>query len=230
MIEAFVFDFDGLIIDTEWCEYTSIAEQFARFGLTYEVGHFQQFVGTAWPTGWVDEIESQSVEPIDREALVAQRRARRDELLAEYDVMPGVYALLDVARANGFGLAVASSSSREWVEGHLARLGLRSRFDAVLTRNDVAEAKPAPDLFIAAAAALGVAARASVAFEDSHNGSRAAKAATMTCVVAPNRITEVQDFSHVDLVVPNLMHVELEGLRQLVAANRRVGFGSSPLT
>lgn len=219
MIEAFVFDFDGLIIDTEWCEYTSIAEQFVRFGLTYDVAHFQQFVGTAWPTGWVDEIEAQCGQPIDRDELITQRRARRDELLGHYDVMPGVQTLIDDARANGCGVAVASSSSRDWVEGHLARLGLRSLFDAVLTRNDVAEAKPAPDLFLAAAAALGVATERCVAFEDSHNGSRAAKAAAMTCVVAPNRITVVQDFSHVDLVVPDLTHVDFEGLRRLVTNN-----------
>jgi len=219
VIEAFVFDFDGLIIDTEWCEYTSIAEQFERFGLSYEVAHFQQFVGTAWPTGWVDEIEGSSGQTVDREALIVQRRARRDELLARFDVMPGVHALISLARAQGFGLAVASSSTREWVEGHLERLGLRTHFDAVLTRNDVAQAKPAPDLFVAAAATLGVDNRGCVAFEDSHNGSRAAKAADMTCVVAPNRITEVQDFSHVDLVVPDLTHVELVRLCQLVANN-----------
>ena len=219
MIEAFVFDFDGLIIDTEWCEYTSIAEQFDRFGLTYQVAHFQQFVGTAWPTGWVDEIEAQAPQAIDHDELMIARRARRDELLAGYDVMPGVHRLIALAREHGFGLAVASSSSRDWVEGHLDRLDLRAHFDAVLTRNDVAQAKPAPDLFLAAAAALGVGQRGCVAFEDSHNGSRAAKAAEMTCVVAPNRITEVQDFAHVDLIVPALTHIELDGLRRLVANN-----------
>jgi HAD superfamily hydrolase (TIGR01509 family) len=217
MVEALVFDFDGLIIDTEWCEYVSIAEQYERHGLSYELDHFQQFVGSAWPTGWATELCAAIEQHMDETELVALRRARRDELLHAMDVLPGVIELLDAADAHGIGLAVASSSTRDWVDGHLARLGLRHRFAAVLTRNDVAAAKPAPDLFLAAATALAAAPARCVAFEDSFNGCVAAKAAGMRCVVAPNRITRVQDFRHADLVVASLLEVELQHLRDLVS-------------
>ena len=221
MIDAFVFDFDGLIVDTEWCEYISISEQFERYSQTYAVEHFQQFVGTAWPTGWTQELIDAVGEPLDAAQLHADRRARRDELLHATGVLPGVVELLDVARAQGMALAVASSSTRDWVEPHLERLGLRERFAAVLTREDVDQAKPAPDLFAAAARALDVAAGRTIAFEDSFNGCTAAKAAGMICVVAPNRITMIQDFAHADLVVPSLAQLELETLRLLVAAARK---------
>jgi len=133
-------------------------------------------------------------------------------------VLPGVLELLDLAHSNGTPLAVASSSTRDWVEPHLERLGLRERFAAVLTRDDVERAKPAPDLFTAAARALDVSAARTIVFEDSFNGCTAAKAAGMICVVAPNRITTIQDFAHADLVVASLGLLELETLRGLVAA------------
>ena len=220
MIDAFVFDFDGLIVDTEWCEFVSIAEQFERYGQTYAVEHFQQFVGSAWPTGWAQELIDAVGEPLDAALLNAERRRRRDELLHATGVLPGVVELLDLAHANGVALAVASSSTRDWVEPHLERLGLRSRFAAVLTRDDVELAKPAPDLFSAAARALDVSAGKSIVFEDSFNGCTAAKAAGMICVVAPNRITAIQDFAHADLVVPTLAQLELETLRRLMTGAR----------
>ena len=217
MIDAFIFDFDGLIVDTEWCEFNAIAQQFERYGQIYAVEHFQQFVGSAWPKGWTQELIDAVGEPLDPALLDAQRRLRRDELLDAAGVLPGVVELLDLAHANGMALAVASSSTRDWVEPHLERLGLRNRFAAVLTRDDVEHAKPAPDLFSAAARALDVTAGKTVVFEDSFNGCTAAKAAGMVCVVAPNRITASQDFAHADLVVPTLAQLELETLRGLMA-------------
>jgi putative hydrolase of the HAD superfamily len=164
MIDAFIFDFDGLIVDTEWCEFVSIAEQFERYGHSYAVEHFQQFVGTAWPTGWTDELIAAVGEQLDATELHALRRRRRDEMLHATGVLPGVLELLDLAQANGTPLAVASSSTRDWVEPHLERLGLRERFAAVLTRDDVERAKPAPDLFTAAARALDVSAARTIVF------------------------------------------------------------------
>ena len=227
MIDAFVFDFDGLIVDTEWCEYVSIAEQFQRYGHTYAVEHFQQFVGTAWPTGWTQELSDAVGEPLDAAELHAARRLRRDELLHALGILPGVVELLDLAQAHGLALAVASSSTRDWVEGHLERLGLRDRFAAVLTREDVERAKPAPDLFAAAARALDVTAGRTIVFEDSFNGCTAAKAAGMVCVVAPNRITAIQDFAHADLVVSTLAQLEIETLRRLITARAAVQSGDS---
>jgi HAD superfamily hydrolase (TIGR01509 family) len=221
MIDAFIFDFDGLIVDTEWCEFNAIAQQFERYGQIYAVEHFQQFVGSAWPKGWTQELIDVVGEPLDPALLDAQRRLRRDELLDTAGVLPGVVELLELAQANGVALAVASSSSRDWVEPHLERLGLRSRFAAVLTRDDVEQAKPAPDLFSAAARALDVRASKTIVFEDSFNGCTAAKAAGMVCVVAPNRITASQDFAHADLVVPSLAQLELETLRRLIARPER---------
>ena len=140
---------------------------------------------------------------------------RKNELLASCEVLPGVVQRMAEARAHGLGLAVASSSPRDWVEPHLDRLGLLDGFDVVFTREDVEHAKPAPDLFLVAAAAVDADPSDTVAFEDSHNGCLAAKAAGMLCVVAPNAITADQDFGHADLVVTSLEAVDLAALRRL---------------
>jgi HAD superfamily hydrolase (TIGR01509 family) len=216
-IEAYVFDFDGLILDTESSAYHSVLEQFVAVGLEFDLAVWQQCIGVGWAHDWIDELEQRCPTPIDRDAVLARRRARKTELLVGCEVLPGVVERMAEARAHGFGVAVASSSPRDWVEPHLERLGLRAGLDAVLTRDDVTATKPAPDLFLAAAAALGAKPAASVAFEDSHNGALAAKAAGMVCVVAPNAITADQDFRHADLVVSSLEAVDVEALRKLLA-------------
>jgi HAD superfamily hydrolase (TIGR01509 family) len=215
-VDAYVFDFDGLILDTESGAYQSIAEEFAAVGLAFELAAWQRCIGAGWAIDWIDELEARCAQPLDRDAVIARRRARKLELLATCEVLPGVVARLDEAHEHQLGVAVASSSPRDWVESHLDRLGLLERFDAVLTRDDVERTKPAPDLYLGATRALDVDPSRTVAFEDSHNGCRAAKAASMWCVVAPNPITAGQDFTHADLVVPSLAQVDLAALRRLL--------------
>ena len=131
--------------------------------------------------------------------------------------------LLDDAAAEGIPAAVASSSGLDWVGGHLERLGLRSRFATVVTRDDLsgrdARTKPAPDLFLLAADRLGAEPAQCVAFEDSPNGVAAARAAGMVVVGVPGPMTTGLDMSAADLVVPSLTDVDLAALRELVSAH-----------
>jgi HAD superfamily hydrolase (TIGR01509 family) len=216
-IDAYVFDFDGLILDTESSAFHSIAEEFTAVGLEFDLVAWQQCIGVGWASDWIEELEQRCPTPIDRAVVLARRRARKNELLVGCQVLPGVASRMAEARAHGLGLAVASSSPRDWVESHLDRLGLLVGFDAVFTRDDVVHAKPAPDLFLAAARGVGADPAACVAFEDSHNGCLAAKAAGMLCVVAPNAITADQDFRAADLIVASLEEVGIDALRRLRA-------------
>ncbi len=117
----------------------------------------------------------------------------------------------------GLKLGVASSSTREWVRGHLARLGILERFDCLRCRDDVANAKPEPDLYIAVLDCLGVAAAQAVAIEDSPNGVAAAKRAGMRCVAIPNTITARLDLSQADVVLTSLAEVTLAQLLDRLA-------------
>jgi len=140
---------------------------------------------------------------------------RQAELLAGAAPLPGVERCLDEADVLGFGLAIASSSDRGWVEGHLARLGLLARFHRIVCRGDVARVKPAPDLYLAAVAALGGAPGDALAIEDSANGITAAKRAGLVCVAVPTDVTRGLALDHADLRLASLE----EGLplRDLVA-------------
>ncbi len=139
-------------------------------------------------------------------------------LIAEQEILPGVVSLLREAAVAGVPVGVASSSSEEWVAGHLERLGVLHHFEVVRCRDHVERAKPSPDLFLAALAALGADPQRSVALEDSHHGCSAAKAAGLACVVVPNDVTRGAEFAHADLVVESLDEVSLAVLTGLVRA------------
>lgn len=215
-MDALIFDFDGTILDTEWPVYRAIADQYEAYGHELTIEHWQTCIGTDDDIDWMSEIETLIGRSLDRGAVDAARRARRNELLAFEPVRDGVVELLDAAAADGLLLAIASSSPLGWVEPLLDRCGLADRFAVVRTRDHVAAAKPAPDLFLAAMAALGVAPDRAVAIEDSYNGCLAAKAAGMACVVVPNRITAAQDHGKADLVLDTLAAASLPMLAALL--------------
>jgi len=146
-----------------------------------------------------------------------RRDARKTELIDALDVMDGVRQYVADAKRLGLRLAVASSSSRAWVLGHLERLGLAAEWDAVLTRDDVVRTKPAPDLYLAAVDALDVEPHEVVAFEDSKNGIAAAKEAGLLCVAVPNALTAGMDLSRADMKVNSLADTRLEELLAVVS-------------
>jgi HAD superfamily hydrolase (TIGR01509 family) len=205
-IDAIVFDFDGLILDTEVPIYTSWCAAFAAHGAAPPtIEEWSAEIGT---TGAID-IEAWLVERADRDvdldAMHSSRRAHCAGLLDAEVVRPGVEAWLDEADAAGLGLAIASSSDAAWVLGHLERLGLRARFAHVATAGDGGlPGKPAPDTYLAACARLGVEPSNALAVEDSPNGIKAAKAAGLWCVTVPHVLTETLDLSAADVRLPSL--------------------------
>ena len=211
-LQAVVFDFDGLILDTEWPEFQSISETFADHGHEFPLDEWVEIVGTADGPHWLDMLEETVGRSVDREAVRAKRLERHHALIAEGDVLPGVEARLHEARVLGLPVAIASSSSHGWVEGHLTRLGLVDHFGSFHCYDGTVPGKPAPDLYLAAVAAMGAEPAATVAFEDSVHGVSAAKAAGLFAVAVPNRVTAGLDFSHADLVVTSLDDVSLEDL------------------
>jgi beta-phosphoglucomutase-like phosphatase (HAD superfamily) len=136
------------------------------------------------------------------------------------EALPGVVHLLSDAAQSGVPCAVASSSGREWVEKFLLQLGIRDRFTALATRDMVAFAKPAPDLYIAACNALAVPAQSAIALEDSLNGITAAKAAGLACVAVPNPVTKHVDLGIADALVTSLEQTSVSALEQIVAKAR----------
>jgi HAD superfamily hydrolase (TIGR01509 family) len=209
---AVVFDFDGLILDTEVPEFVTVQEEFANHGLELRLEDWQLRLGRADLPHWIDQLEAELGAPIERDVVRSRRLEKHHALIHQEVIRPGVVAVLDQADALGIPAAVASSSTSAWVEGHLDRLGVLDRFARVLTRDHVEHAKPWPDLYLASVEAVGVPPSTAVALEDSHNGCIAAKAAGLFCVIVPNDMTRSQDFTPADLVVDSLADVTLRGL------------------
>ncbi len=218
VIRAIVFDFDGLILDTEEPVYRSWLEVYQAHGEELPFERWVQIVGST-TTGFHPQyhLEERLGRPLPKEVL-DRRIGRRTEMILAQAVLPGVVQHLDAARELGLSLGVASSSSHEWVEGHLARLGILDRFGCVRCREDVEHAKPEPDLYIAVLDCLGVSASEAIAIEDSPNGVAAAKRAGMKCVAIPNSITARLDLTQANITLHSLAEITLRELLEQVTS------------
>jgi HAD superfamily hydrolase (TIGR01509 family) len=205
MLRAIIFDFDGTILETELPDYLSWQEAYQEHNCELPLALWLAAVGgSAVDFDPYAHLEQQLGRAVDRAQLRDRRRARLNALVAEQRLRPGVLETITTAQRLGLRLGVASSSGREWVEGHLNALGLRDVFEVVFTRDDVVRVKPDPALYHMAVSALDVSPVAAVAIEDSRNGMLAAKAAGLHCVVVPNAVTQQLRFPEADLQMSSL--------------------------
>ena len=216
-LRALIFDFDGLVVDTETAIFQAWQEVYAEHGHELELATYAACVGSDHgmfdPMAHLDGLVGRA---LDWSVLEPRKQARIVELLAEQPTLPGVRELLAAAGDGGIDCAVASSSSLDWVAGWLDKLGIDHHFKVVRTRDHVERIKPHPDLFLAAADGLGVAPAEAIVFEDSENGLRAANAAGIRCVAVPNQITAAGDFDTAAMRVGSLAEVSADQLRELV--------------
>ncbi len=214
MIRALVFDFDGLIFDTETALINAFEIVHRRAGKTFSrqlaleaVGrvslHFDQ-----WAAFGTDA---------DRPALERELKETNRELLAKQTVLPGIAHYLEQARAGGLKIGLASNSDHDHVEGHLTRLGLLDRFDYLRCIEDVPAGKPEPDLYQAVIDKFRLKGSEAIAFEDSEHGALAAKRAGLWCVAVPGPSSVHHDFSHADLILPSLADCALHDLLEKFA-------------
>jgi HAD superfamily hydrolase (TIGR01509 family) len=215
MIRALIFDFDGLVIDTETPLIDAWAALHERAGRAYSRADAHRLVGHVE----IDFDPWTAFGPAaDRKALDEQHRRLARELTARQPILPGVLACLQEARTRGLKLGVASNSSHRHVDGHLARLGLLGLFDLTCCRDDNLPVKPAPDLYLAAIRQFGVSAGEAIAFEDSTAGTLAARHAGLWVVAVPNPSTHGHDLSAAHLIVPSLADMPLAALLERFGA------------
>jgi HAD superfamily hydrolase (TIGR01509 family) len=204
-IRAVVFDFDGLVLDTETPVFTAWSEAFAAHGCPpISLDEWALEVGSADVLDLVSMLHARATRPVDVEEMHQIRHARSVALVDAESVLPGVIDWLDEAERLGLGIAIASSSPYDWVQPHLDRLGILHRFAHISCRDENVPPKPEPDVYLRACHALDIDPRKSLAVEDSPNGIAAAKAAGLACVAVPNQITAPLDFGQADLVLDSL--------------------------
>jgi HAD superfamily hydrolase (TIGR01509 family) len=210
---ALIFDFDGLVLDTESTDFQAWHSVYADFGRSLPRDRWQSSIGTDGrafePFRHLQEITGQALVEAEVRAM---RRARRDRLVADLTPLPGVLDWIEGARRHGLALAIASSSPRSWVAGHLERVGLLSAFDLLMTADHVERVKPDPALYRQALEALDVAPARALALEDSPHGVAAAKGAGLYCVAVPGPMTRDLSFGAADLVLDSLAAASIEDI------------------
>jgi HAD superfamily hydrolase (TIGR01509 family) len=212
MIKALIFDFDGLMIDTETCDYQAWLEIYRGYGLDYPIHEWQELIGTyenvPVPLDRLDRL----IGPIDRDAIDNRRRERSTELALQQDLLPGVMEYLEGARQLGLKMAIASSSPRKWLDHFLEPRNLSGYMQAIITGDTVSQVKPSPEIFNSALQKLGVRPEEAIVFEDSFKGLLAAKAASIRCVIIPSSLTRGMDFKGADLMLESLDTLPLNAL------------------
>ena len=223
MIRAFLFDFDGLILDTELTSRAGWRWLYREHGHELPEDLWATLIGTTHAP-WDPRVHLEELvgEQLEWEALNERRYAHEIELIEAEELRPGIEEYLAAARRHRLKRAIVSSSTRRWVDMHLERLEEAVGWDAICTADgDPARAKPAPTLYLEALDALEVAAAEAVAFEDSPNGVLAAKAAGVFCVAVPNEVTRELGLEEAgaDLVLDSLADLPPETLFSRLAAD-----------
>ena len=213
MIKALVFDFDGLIVDTEMSSYQTWQEIYAEHDCQLPFSTWAICIGGS-PQLFdpCEYLEQQIGRPVLREEIRLRRRQQHIRMVEAQPVLPGVEDYILSAKRLGLKIGVASSSRHEWVDTHLTRLGLIDYFDSIKCFDDVKRTKPDPELYLAVLDALGVHGQQAIALEDSPNGVIAAQQAGIFCVAVPNPVTSQLSLLHADLCLSSLTEVSLEQL------------------
>ena len=211
--KGIIFDFDGVLVDTEWAIFSSWAALYAREGQRLTVQDYAPCLGAGY-SHWdpAQHLEKLTGKTYDWTQENAARQARIEEELSSKQLMPGARELLCWCQAQGIPTTVASSSSRRWVGGWLERLHAMEFFVQIFCRTDGYAVKPAPDLFLAAQKRLALPPQDCLVIEDSENGIAAARAAGIPCVAIPNRLTALCNLNAADQQMDSLAML-LDALR-----------------
>lgn len=210
-IKALIFDFDGLLVDTETPQLAAWQEIYRSFNARLLLEEWVKCLGSSLDAfDPLKDLRTKTAQPFDPEQVRSLFEARSSEAIRREGLRPGIETLLEQARQRGLQMAVASSSNRAWVDAGLERLHAAQYFYIICTSDDVAHVKPNPELFLLALNRLGVGENEAIVFEDSPNGILAAKSAGLRCVAYPNQISIHLDLSQADLIVPSILDYPLE--------------------
>ncbi len=213
MIQAFIFDMDGVIIDSEPLHFASDIDTMRHLGGEITQEELERFVGMTNPEMWkIIRAERALVQTVDE--IIAYQLAGKIKALEEsaYEPIDGIPELLEELKRRGIPVGIASSSAKDFILAVLAKFGIASYFSCVVSGEEVDQGKPAPDVYLEAARQLGADPSRCVVLEDSRNGIIAAKAAGMACIGYVNENSGNQDLSAADRIVRSVREVSIDAL------------------
>ena len=216
--KAIIFDFDGLIVDTEVPEYEAWLSIFRSYGVDLPLSVWTPHIGGGNENFNIyDYLEELTGKRIDRDEMRSWRRAEFAKLFEHAVPLPGVKDYIAAARERGMRIGIASSSPRRWVDPKLKQIGLSGTFDTVVCADDVGSSKPNPASYLKALADLGVTPEEALALEDSPTGVQGAKNAGLLCVAVPGALTRDRSYDHADLRLESLADMSLDELLEALS-------------
>ena len=214
-IKALIFDFDGLVLDTETPDYEVWCSIYREHGFELPREKWGSIIGTSMAFfDAAEHLSTLSQRELDSVSLRDRHRSESHAMTLAQPVMPGVLDYLQEAKRLGLKLAIASSSPHSWVDTHAWRLGIFEYFDKVICSDEVGieRTKPNPDLFLLALDQLKVQKDEAIVFEDSPNGVRAAQSAGIFVVAVPNSVTSLLSIENANLTLSSLTDLSLPEL------------------
>jgi putative hydrolase of the HAD superfamily len=210
MFRGIIFDFDGLIVDTETVWYEAFKEAlFNSHSVELGLPGYANCIGTGNEVLYKHfrEVVGNTVdcEQIENDALLIYTNKMQEPVLRE-----GVKEYLEEAKSHNLIIGLASSSSKQWVTTYLEQLGIIQYFDVINTRDDVNKVKPHPELYVKTLKDCVLLPTETIAFEDSLNGLTAAKKAGIRCVIVPNDVTSNLPFNNHDYHLNSMKQESLE--------------------
>ena len=219
MLKALIFDFDGLILDTETPEVAVWQNIYKEHGFELPVKEWEKTVGGYGLSNFdaAQHLALLSAGTVDSVSSKARYRKESDEIIHASSILPGVMNLIESAKSNGLKVAIGSSSEHAWVDTHTKRLGIYDLFDLIICQDDVlpGRTKPYPDIYLKVLEQLNVKNNEAVVFEDSLNGVLASRRAEIFVVAVPNELTAKMNVSG-DLTVSSLAEVSLQSLLEKI--------------
>lgn len=217
-LEAVLFDMDGLMIESEHLQSQAFQKILESHGIEpeYNSAGVIQIVGVTAKENLKLIKDKHGLEPSVDELLEIKNEIYNEIIDEGLEPMPGLHDLIKSLKENGIKIAVASSSIRNDIEKVLRLIDLTGVFDAVVSGAEVARSKPAPDVFLKAAAELGVPTSTCTVLEDAESGIKAGKAAGMTVIAIPSQFTVDNDFSLADYVFKSLAELDFNKIQKLI--------------
>ncbi|MFN8384573.1 MAG: HAD family phosphatase [Anaerolineales bacterium] len=216
MLKALIFDFDGLILDTETPEVLVWQSIYREHGFELPVDEWGKTIGGYGISTFdaADHLALLSQGRLESASMRTRYRREADLLIHASPILPGVVNLIEQAHEQGIPVVIGSSSPHSWVDTHAKRLGIFHYFKYIVCQDDVApgRTKPNPDIYLKALEVLKIQNTEAVVFEDSLNGVEAARRAKIFVVAVPNPLTSKMGVAG-DMTVSSLANLSLQDLQ-----------------
>ena len=216
MLEAIIFDMDGVLVDSEYTYFQSKSQILSEAGHEVEDSYHFQFMGTTSDYMW-EKMKQEFSLPLSVAEYIQQMTALRQAMIKRdgIRVSPHVQEFVKGLSQAGLKLAVASSSSLAEIKVNLAEIGLSEYFSEVVSTEEVEHSKPAPDVYLAAAERIGIMPENCLGIEDTKNGTGAVRNAGMVCVGFANPAFPKQDLAFADRVVSSFSELDADSLTKI---------------